>query len=310
MPPVNTEPKRKKVALALSGCAGRAIAYIGIMEVFAENNIPINAIAACSSGALVACAYASHKLPALKSKVFSLTAKDILSIFEPTFKSGLLSLDKLDQAFAEFVIGENLEDLHIPVAVVASDIVEGKEVVFRMGNTIRAIKASCSMPGIFEPVIWGDKILVDGGLFNIAPVEAAKEFGMDVVIGIDMAESRNLFGQTLVLRSSYNFIKRPFAGIGSLPKKIKKFVLGKTNVAEYTTIDNLDTPGLMKVLTTAMDWAIRERRKNEYLNCDLMIRPEVNSYNKLTNTDFENLYAEGRRVALAALPQIKELLSK
>ena len=93
----------------------------------------------------------------------------------------------------KYVPYTNLEDLPIPVSIAASDIVMVREVIFSMGTSQGQLNASCSIPGLFEPVIWGGRVLLDGGLFNIIPVEAAKASGSDIIIGIDLATSRNLF---------------------------------------------------------------------------------------------------------------------
>lgn len=305
------KPKRKTISLALSGCAGRAIGYIGMFEVFEEHGVPVDAVAACSSGALVACAYAAGSLERLKQKAFSLTSKELFALFEPSFKGGLFSLDRLDEVYGQMLAVENIEELKIPVAIVASDLVEGKEVVFRMGNVMRAIKASCSMPGVFEPVVWGGKILVDGGLFSIVPVEAAREFGTDLVFGIDMAESRNLDQKTFHLghiRTAYKYIKKPFKKLAELPDNVLGVMFGRSEVLDYTTIDDIKTPSLASVLGRAMDFAIEERKKGEFFNCDLMIRPQVFEYDKIGVSDLQKIYEEGRRAALQSLPQIEKFL--
>jgi len=306
--PESIKNNRKTVALALSGCAARAIAYIGMLEVFEENGVPVDMIAACSSGALVASAYASGTLSKLKEKAFTMTSKELFALFAPSFKGGLFSLDKLDDIYGEFLSVENLEELKIPTAIVASDIIEGKEVVFRIGNIMRAIKASCSMPGVFEPVVWGGKVLVDGGLFSIVPVEAARGMNPDIIIGIDMAESRHLESGALHIKAAYNYFKRPFAKL-HLPASVREFMFGKTDVIDYATIDEIKTPSLMTVLGKAMDYAIEERKKGEFFNCDLMITPEVHSYDKISTTDFRQIYETGRVAAQAALPKIQKLLS-
>jgi|SRR5579872_127679 len=308
--PQIVDQKRKTVGLALSGCAGRAVAYIGILEVFKENGIPVDMISACSSGTLVACSYASGTMQQLKNKAFSLKSKDLFKLFELSFKSGLFSLDGLDLVYGEFLTAENLEDLNVPVAVVTSDLILGESVSFRIGSILRAIKASCSMPGIFEPVIWGGKVLVDGGLFSIVPIEAARQMGADIVIGIDMAESRNLQGGKLHLRMAYNYIKRPFVKLRNLPLNLRSFMFGGTEVGvlEQTIIDDLKIPNLMSIVGKAMDYALLERKKGEFFNCDLMIRPSVHTYDKIGTTDLIQIYEEGRRAAIQAIPRIKELL--
>lgn len=308
---MQNKPRGKKnLALALSGCGGRAVAYIGILEVFDENNIPIDIIASCSSATFVACSYSSGTMPKLKEKLKSMSNKEAFEIFNISMKSGIFSLDNLDRAYGEFLTVDNLEEFKIMNLIVASDITKGETVVFSIGNVLRAIKASCSMPGIFEPVVWGDKILVDGGLFSIVPVEVASEHGGDVVIGVDMAVSRNLFKDNFLhLKTGYDFFALPFRKFKSAARGLKAQIFGSgAQTLDYPVVDQIKVPNLGSVLGTAMDYAIKERKKGERFRCDLMLEPNVKGFSKIRTEDFEKIYLEGRRTAIEAMPRIKELL--
>lgn len=291
----------------MSGCSGRAVAYIGILEVFEENKIPVDMIAACSSATLVACAYASGNMQKLKEKYFSITRKEILEFFEPTFKGGIFSLERVDLAMDDLVNVENLEELRIPITLVASDIIEGKEVHITMGNVMRAIKASCAFPGLFEPVVWGDKVLIDGGLFSIVPIEAAKSMGPDLVLGIDMYTRRNLFENSFLgLRRGYNFFKSPFYLVGKAATSVKNHLFKAAE--EVMTINEIKSPNFLTVLGKSLDYAIAERKKGEHFNCDLMLEPDVLDFSGSDLKIVQQIYEAGRNCAEAALPRIKQLL--
>ena len=85
-------------------------------------------------------------------------------------------------------------------------------------------------------------------------------------------------------------------------------MFGHDDVIDYVAIDEIKTPSLMAVLGKALDYTIEERKKSEFFNCDLLISPEVQSFNKLGTSDLKLIYDEGRKAALEALPRIKELL--
>lgn len=298
---------RKKIALAMAGAGARAVMYFGILDVFKENGIKIDMLAACSSATFVACAYSCGTMNEMKERALSMERKDLFNLFETSFKGGLFSLDKIEDELHKFVPYENLEELPVPVAIVASDIVHGDEVVFTMGNIARAIKASSSMPGLFEPVVWGERILLDGGLFNIIPVEAAKAWGADVIIGIDLATTRNLFtDRTLNFKRGINFIKRPADYMAG--RIIKAFNKIFPRNAKSVTISNVKVPSMLKIMDKAMDYAMTERRRGEYFNCDLIIKPEVKGFGDVSVKKGDEMYNEGRRAAQAALPEIKRLL--
>lgn len=299
--------QKKTLSLALSGCSGRAIAYIGILEVLQENGIKVDSIAACSSASFVACAYAAGSLDKLKEMYFTLRPKEIYGYLEPSFKGGLFSFDKARHIIESLVSAQNLEELNIPVALVASDIVHGEEVDLLMGDIFRAIKASCAMPGIFEPVVWGNKILVDGGILSIVPIDAARKFNNDIIIGVDLAKSRLGFNPYLLhIRRGYNFVAFPFKKINSLAGKIKTTLVGEPAYGQQ--LDMVKIPSMANVLSRSMDHAILEKKKPEKFDCDLMLEPDVKKFGKMDSGNFETMYLEGRRTAEQCLPRILELL--
>lgn len=295
---------QKKVGLALSGCGSRAVMYFGMFEVFAENNIPIDVISSCSSATFMASSYSSGTIKEFKEYYMNLTSRELASVFRPSFKGGLVHFDAAADILKRFILQENLEELPIPNAIVASDIRYGEKVVLTEGNILKAIKASCCMPGLFEPVIWGDKILIDGGLFHIVPAEAAKALGADIVIGVDLATTRNLFTQeVLYLKKGYNIVAVPFRMLSRLASASLNVLIG-TNGEEKP----VKMPGMLSVLDKSMDYALEERRKGEDFHCDLIIKPNVKGFKDVDMGNRRAMYEEGRRAALEAIPKIKELL--
>ncbi len=314
MQPVAAAKNRKTLSLALAGCAGKAIAYIGLLEVFQENGIPVDAIAACSSGAIVAGAYACGTLAAFKERAMGLKGSELLDMFGGvSLNGGVFSFDSFEEAIGEFITVEHVEDLPVRTVIVASDLVTGREVVFSMGDVLRAIRASCSMPGLFEPVLWGRQVLVDGGLFSIVPVEAAKLFGCDCTVAVRMAAaSKNLFAsQALQAKDGYNHsLRNPVRKLGQYASRIGRSLVGvEKEEAEVATIDEATAPGLVEVLARSMDYAIEERKKAEQYSCDLMVEIEGEGYGKVDIRNFEKIYEAGRLAAEAALPRIRELLA-
>jgi NTE family protein len=302
------KPHEKKIALAMAGAGARAVMYFGILDVFNEHGIKIDMISACSSATFVACAYSCGTYEALKKRALTLGTKELFDMFEPTFKGGVFSLDTLEEGLGEFIIVDNLEELPIPVSIVASDIVHGEEVNFTMGNIFRAIKASCSMPGLFEPVVWGNRVLLDGGLFNIIPVEAAKAWKPDILIGLDLARSRNLFADPILrLKRGYNFLTRPLYFLNRMRIKASKRFFPYDE--EEISIDGVKTPSILRILDSAMDYAILQRRRGEYFDCDVVIAPDVKDYGNTSLSKGELMYQEGRRAAEMAIPQIKALIN-
>ncbi len=304
-----TQDPSKSIALALSGCTGRAVAYIGLLEVLVENNIPIRGLSACSSASLVAAAFASGRLKELKEKVFKLDARELFELFEPSFKGGLFSLDRINTEFGDLLTVENLEDLQVPLAIVASDLQSGKDVVFSMGNIMRAVRASCSMPGIFEPEIWGDKILVDVGLFNVVPIEAAQIFGAGPVVGVRIKNNKatpsysNLFN----LKRRYNYVKSPFVRMNAYARE--RFGRASQELAPDVTIEGPQVPSFISIFAKSLDHAIEKMKAPENFVCDYMIAIEAGHYGRVSIKNFVNMYEDGRKAGLEALPKLRELLA-
>lgn len=299
--------QRKKIALAMAGAGARAVMYFGILDVFEEHGIKVDMFAACSSATFIALAYSCGTLDKLKERAMSMGSKDLWGLFEASFKGGVFSLNNVEKELREFVPYDNLEELPIPVAIVASDIIYGDEVVFTMGNVARAVKASCSMPGLFEPVVWGNKVLLDGGLFNIIPVEAANSWGADLIIGVDLASTRNLFTDRLLnLKRGYNFMRRPLKYVHRVKERAAKYLFNKED--EIVTIDKVKVPSMLSILDRAMDYAMLERKKGEYFTCDVIIKPDVHGFGDIAIKKADDMYMEGRRAAEMAMPSIKRLL--
>jgi predicted acylesterase/phospholipase RssA len=314
MQPVAITKNRKTLSLALSGCAGKAFAYIGLLEVFEEHGIPVDAIAACSSAAVVAAVYACGNLGAFKEWAFSLRGGDLLSFFsDASFQGGVFSFEKFEESFGRFITVEHIEDLPVRTVIVASDLVTGSAVVFSMGDLMRAIRASCSVPGLFEPVVWGRQVLIDGGLFSIVPVEAARLLGCDRIVAVRVRSAApNIFSsQVLYAKNGYNrALREPMRIFGRAVSRVSRSVFGIGEPEpDVVTIDVASTPSIAQILGKSMDYAIEERRKVEQYRCDLMVEIDGSGYGRADTDNSEKIYMAGRRAAEAVLPQIKEMLS-
>ncbi|MEW6516505.1 MAG: patatin-like phospholipase family protein [candidate division FCPU426 bacterium] len=195
-----TPPKpkaRKQVALVLGGGGARGFAHVGVIRELESAGIPIDMIVGVSVGSLIGALYAdtadSFKLEWKSFKIEKNQIFDfkVLNVWDGLAKGEALMayLDKnLDATF--------IEDLKIPLAIVAADLYSGQPVVFRSGLIKNAVRASTSVPGIFAPVPFEDKLLVDGGVLgNLAP-KVARDMGADIVIGVDIGKGRTHFADS------------------------------------------------------------------------------------------------------------------
>ncbi|MBT0571512.1 patatin-like phospholipase family protein [Curvibacter sp. CHRR-16] len=184
-PIVRTPPK---VGLALGGGAARGFAHVGVIQVLEENGITPNLVAGTSAGSLVAALYASGKTGRqLQQVAEGMDESTIADWTLPLFNRGLLR----GEALAKFVnnqVGNKLmEEMPVPLGILATDLSTGNEVLFRRGDTGTAVRASSSVPGVFQPVKIAGHDYVDGGLVAPVPVSAARKMGADLVIAVDIS---------------------------------------------------------------------------------------------------------------------------
>ena len=185
------EPKTTRktgISLALGGGCARGWAHIGVLRALDEAGIEVSMIAGTSIGALVGGCYLAGKLDELEEFARSLTKRRIFGLLDLNLRgSGLFGGMKLDARLREHVDGIRFEDLSKPFVAVASEIRTGHEIWLTHGRIVDAMRASYALPGIFSPVLVGDRWLVDGALVNPVPVSAARAFGAEIVIAANLS---------------------------------------------------------------------------------------------------------------------------
>jgi NTE family protein len=180
--------RKKKVGLVLGSGGSKGIAHIAVIEYLEALDVPISMISGSSIGALIAAVYASGSIKLLKEDVLKMDRKQVRSYFDPVFPlSGLMEGKKLKVFLSKYIPSNaRIEDLPIPIAVVATDLFSGEAVVLRSGSVIDAVRASISIPGVFIPVKYGDSVLVDGGVANPLPIDIVQAMGADLTIAVNL----------------------------------------------------------------------------------------------------------------------------
>jgi NTE family protein len=178
---------KKNIALVLSGGGARGIAHIGAIEELEKQGFKITSIAGTSMGALVGGVYVLGKMDVYKKWLCSLDKMKIFRLVDFTFRGqGLVKGDKLFNKLRELIDDAAIEDLKIPYAAVAADIINKKEVIFTQGSVLDAIRASIAIPTILTPVKTADGLLVDGGIINNLPIEYVKRNPGDILVVINV----------------------------------------------------------------------------------------------------------------------------
>jgi NTE family protein len=184
---------RPKIGLVLSGGASRGFAHIGVIKVLEANHVPIDIIVGTSAGSLTGAMYAYYADAAkLEKAAWGLTEDSVFDFSLPNVLVGVVKGESIVAFLNSRIPVKNIEQLKIPFAAVATDLVTGEKIVFKTGPISTAVRASISIPGIFKPVVIGNKILVDGGVVDNVPVDVARSLGADIVIAVDVSSpSRN-----------------------------------------------------------------------------------------------------------------------
>ncbi len=260
----------KSLGLAL-GCGGsRGMAHVGILVALEEEGITPDYISGCSIGAVVGGCYAAGmSAHEIRDITINLKSRDIVD-FAPAFLSrmALLRTKKMEELLSTYLGDMLIEDMKIPFKCVATDLLSGKAHVFDSGNAALAIRASCTIPGVFRPVETEGKLLVDGGCLCRVPTKLVKDMGADVVVAVDILAT----------------IDRPVESIGSL--------LGLM----------LRVYDLMDAQQTSM------RRRLEGDIADLLLEPEINDLSQYSIKDLDKTYETGYKLGKEYAPKIAELI--
>ena len=218
----NTAKPKAVVALALGGGASKGFAHIGIIKVLKENNIPVKVVTGTSAGSIVGSLYASGMSPdRLELEAEILGKTDLVDL--TLSSSGFIKGEKL-QNYINYKVGNrSIQQFPIKFAAVATDFESGKAVAFNRGNVGQAVRASASIPNVFQPTVIGGRRYVDGGLSQPVPVSAAKKQGANFIIAVDIS-ARPVKN---VNKSFFSYLDQTF-NVMSIP--LLQHELGQANV--------------------------------------------------------------------------------
>lgn len=176
-------PQVAGIGLALGGGFARGLAHIGVLKVLEEEKIPVNFIAGTSVGALIGAVYASGVCPKEMEEIAGLIRFRHFARWTVS-RLGFANNDRMTSMLQRFLKVKTFEELRVPLAVVATDFVSGEPVVFRSGDLIGPVRASCAYPGMFLPVTLNGRTLVDGMLAYSVPTTPLREMGADRVLAV------------------------------------------------------------------------------------------------------------------------------
>jgi len=179
-------PKPPRIGLVLGGGAARGFAHIGVIQVLEENGIRPDLVVGTSAGSLVATLYASGKNGAALNQLAD--GMDETAFTDWSFPGrGLLRGEALARYVRDNTGGRMIEQMKMPLGIVATDLDNGQAILFQVGDAGMAVRASSAVPAVFQPVRIGAREYVDGGLVSPVPVRFARQMGAEVVIAVDIS---------------------------------------------------------------------------------------------------------------------------
>jgi NTE family protein len=316
--------KRKKIGLALGGGTLRGMAHIGAIEALEENKISIDVLTGCSSGALVAAAYACEQLGELKNISLAMNKKSRKKMLDFCLTGeGLIKGEKLRSFFDYITAEKNFEDIQgIKMAFVATDALTGKEVVIDEGNIAEALEITTALPGLAPLKRYKGRLVFDGGTAMMVPAKIAYQFGAEKVIAIDVGAKRSLItrlvgdARKIMRKSRVSKITNPiFRAQEKIINSDEHRFLGMARelMQKMNLLDDyvnghfsfLETY-LIGLRAISSDYERGLFHDNE---ADIAIRPDVFHIKRSDVTKIKELISQGRKALENKMKEIEEAIS-
>jgi NTE family protein len=302
--------RRPVIGLALGGGAARGFAHIGIVRTLVAHGIVPDVVVGTSIGAVVGGSYAAGQLDRLEQWARSLQPRNIFGYLDIRLNgSGLIGGDKL-AAQLEAALGRTLiEDLPLKFASVATEVRTGHEIWLTHGHIVEAMRASYALPGIFAPVLVGDRWLVDGALVNPVPVSAARALGAEIVIAANL--SSDVFTHsTTIFSHGPSSAPEPVIEVAPAPKRGLGKFFSPERAVKREFFGSRTRPGISTVMVDAFnimqDRITRARLAGD--PPDLLISPRVGQIGWFDFHRADDLIAHGARAAERAIESIQEAI--
>jgi NTE family protein len=302
--------RRPVIGLALGGGAARGFAHIGIVRTLIAHGIVPNVVVGTSIGAVVGGSYAAGHLDTLEEWARSLQPRNILGYLDIRLNgSGLIGGDKL-AAQLEASLGQtHIEDLPLKFATVATEVRTGHEIWLTHGSMVDAMRASYALPGIFAPVLVGDRWLVDGALVNPVPVSAARALGAEIVIAANLSSDVFAHSTTIYAHGAATTAAEATVEVAPPRRGFGKFFSPERTV-KREFFGGGGRPGISTVMVDAFnimqDRITRARLAGD--PPDLLISPRVGQIGWFDFHRADDLIAHGARAAERAIESIQEAI--
>jgi len=319
--------KKLKIGLALGSGAARGLAHIGVLKALIEEGIPIDYISGSSIGALVGAYFASKgEVATLEEMVLGIDWRKLARLIDPNLifmLKGLIHGQKIKELLQAIIGDIEFKDLKIPLAVIATDINTGEEVIIKEGSVIEAVRASISMPAIFMPVKYDKRFLIDGGVVNPVPAGVVRNMGATFVIACNVIQKLKNKRMYVHKKKTSKLISKSQVkkDINSLNGKLNR-IIQKMNFKDFwkafatfqakvqNKVKRIDpnTPNIFEVLIQSIYLMEYEIAKLKAKEADIVITPEVGNLKVLDFYHRKEAITKGFQATKRILPNIRKLI--
>ena len=287
---------RPTLGIALGSGSARGWAHVGVLQALTEHGIAPDFVAGCSMGAMVGAAFAAGRIGQLETWALSLDWRRVVGLVDFGLRGGVIKGDRLLNLYQGQFVQCPFSELSVPFAVVATDLATGQEIWLRDGDVSDAVRASCTVPGLFRPVLRAGRYLVDGSVVNPIPVSLCRAMGAEIVIAVDLGSDR-------VRR--FPVESQPVLGMKSQQQGFFD-ILGSSLLPEVRPL-----PSIVNTLLGAID-IMQERIAQARLvseSPDVVLAPRVEHFGPFEYHRAARAIAAGREAVAEMLPVIREALA-
>ncbi len=300
---------RLRIGVALGSGGAKGLSHIGVLKVLEENNVEISFVTGSSIGAIIGALYAKGYSPKDIEKLANNIAENkqqFYNLFDFSKSlQGIIKGDKILEYLDTILEGVTFDKLKKPFTPIAVDLITGEKVYIQEGKVAEGIRASMSIPVIFQPFSWKNRLLIDGGVLSPLPVKDLKMlYKPDIIIAVSLHKKTKW-----TPKENIN-IDIPFQP-STITEKIT-YSLSQTKIFKefQKRLNPLLNPSLFDVLMQTIDIMNYELEESNKKEADIVINPDVQNYGTFDFDKAKELIEKGESAAREKIPEILKLIKK
>jgi NTE family protein len=293
--------RKPRIGLALGSGSARGWAHIGAIRALEARGVRPEVVCGSSVGALVGAAYASGELDRLEEWATGLARMTVIRLMDITWRGGLIRGNRVFDLLRGLFEKRDIADLPVAFGAIATELATGRELWLRHGDVLDAVRASCAIPGLFQPVVRDGVVLVDGGLVNPVPVSMCRALGADLVVAVDLS-----WGKLGPYRDRETRAPAPHAE----PSWIGRLRRGFLERRPSPDGDDPGVPSIFEVFSTSLDIVEQRVARSRLAGepADVLIAPLLPQFGSMEYHRAAEAIAEGRAAVERMAPLLDQVL--